>query len=215
MPDQTPAIARLLKLLDGIIVEMDKFLQEYDPGADGLFDLPGLDDADETAACLADLGLGPAGARLRFGKYALIHKTMDVHLCNLAQNMPAEEVERFVGCFGSFPAPGATPEEHEQQQRDRRDRVAGMVIFMRDFVRKLRDDVAELGRQRVDDEEERSAPMTRTAMVRLIRGGADPRPQQLQAFFERHDLRSAGGQLYTLRLNDMDANTRRKLEKAR
>lgn len=62
-------------------------------------------------------------------------------------------------------------------------------------------------------EGERSAPMTRAEMARRLTDNQHARTRGVKDILKGYGLRQESGQKYTLRLDMMDANTRRKLEK--
>lgn len=61
-------------------------------------------------------------------------------------------------------------------------------------------------------QQEWSAPMTRTEMARRITGKKKPRPREVDEFLNRHGLEQVSGRKFRVRLDNMDAATRRKLE---
>jgi hypothetical protein len=62
-------------------------------------------------------------------------------------------------------------------------------------------------------EREWSGPMSRSDMARRITGDPSARPRKVQALLERYGLEHIKGRQYRVRLDQMDASTRRKLEK--
>ncbi len=63
-----------------------------------------------------------------------------------------------------------------------------------------------------EEKPEWSAPMTRTEMARRITGNETPRLRKVQPLLDRFGLDHVEGRNYRVRLDRMDANTRRKIE---
>jgi len=67
------------------------------------------------------------------------------------------------------------------------------------------------GTVRIDGEW--SAPMTRTEIARRITGRANARPRKVQALLNRYGLQHVAGRMYQVRLDKMESNIRKIVEK--
>ncbi len=92
----------------------------------------------------------------------------------------------------------------------RKDRIEQLRKFCEDYL-ELRG-LFPAGQDQVIANEEWSAPMTKTEMARRITGKRKARPREVAAFLNQHGLRHVAGRKFIVRLDNMDANNRRKLE---
>jgi predicted nuclease with TOPRIM domain len=100
---------------------------------------------------------------------------------------------------------------------DRLKRSEGLLTETQNQVSQLRDELAKTKeelqktRQRLSDLElqgDFSPPMTKKEMAAVLR----LKPRAFETFAKSHGLRRSGRQQFQIRLNGMDAKTRRKFE---
>ncbi len=68
--------------------------------------------------------------------------------------------------------------------------------------------------QPTSEKENRSAPMSKTEMARRITGRTNARLRDVESILEQHDLKHIEGNKWSVRLDGMDAGTRKRLEGA-
>jgi len=75
------------------------------------------------------------------------------------------------------------------------------------------DTTEQTGKTAATIDGEWSAPMTRTEIARRITGRANARPRKVQALLDRYGLQHVSGRMYQVRLDKMESNIRKSIEK--